>query len=110
MSSMTRWEPGNLQVIMHQPIRLREGMVPAAKKLLLVVVAGSPGQHRADIQFLAADLAHHVVRLHTFRGILVVRAPGGMYVMVARIPAVFRGVDPALHGERYFAGTRRGYL
>jgi hypothetical protein len=49
------------------PIRLREGMILAAEKLLLVVVARSPGQYRADIQFLAPDLAHHVIRLHTFR-------------------------------------------
>ena len=49
------------------PIRLREGMILAAEKPLLVVVARSPGQYRADIQFLAPDLAHHVIRLHTFR-------------------------------------------
>jgi hypothetical protein len=42
-------------------------MILAAEKLLLVVVARSPGQYRADIQFLAPDLAHHVIRLHTFR-------------------------------------------
>src|ERR1700674_1535062 len=99
MSGVARWEPGNLQVVMHQPIRLREGMILAAEKLLLVVITGSPSQYCADIQFLAQDLAHHVIRLHSFRGILVVRAAGGMHVMVARIPAVFRGVDPALHGE-----------
>jgi hypothetical protein len=42
-------------------------MILAAEKLLLVVVARSPGQYRADIQFLAPDFAHHVIRLHTFR-------------------------------------------
>src|ERR1700676_4715828 len=99
MSGVARWEPGNYQVVMHQPIRLREGRILAAENLLLVVVAESPRQYCADIQFLAEDLAHHVLRLHTFRGILVVRAAGGMPVMVAGIPAVFRGVDPALHGE-----------
>ena len=99
MSGVARWKPGNLQVVMHQSIRLRERVILAAEKLFLVVVTGSPGQNCADIQFLAQDLAHHVIRFDAFRGILVVRTAGGMHVMVAGIPAVFRGVDPALHGE-----------
>src|SRR5260370_7077374 len=102
MSGVARWEPGNLQVVMDQPVRLRKGMILAAEKLLLVVVAGSPGQYCADIQFLAPDLAHHVIRLHTFRGILVVRAAGGMHVMVAAIPAGFRGPHPALPPQSNF--------
>src|SRR5258708_15237651 len=45
MSSVARWEPGNFQVVVHQPVWLRDGMILAAEKLLLVVVAMSPSQY-----------------------------------------------------------------
>src|SRR5215467_82503 len=84
---------------MHESVWLGEWMILAAEELLLVVVARSPGEHGPDIQFLALNLAHHVIRSHAFRGILVVRATRGMYVMVPGIPVIFCRIDPPLHHE-----------
>src|SRR5262249_9385643 len=66
-----------------------------AEELLLVVVAGSPGQHRAHVEGLALDLGQHVPRTHALLRALVVRASRGVDVVVAGVPAVLRGVDPA---------------
>src|SRR5258708_19589787 len=99
---MARREAGDFEVVVHEPVWLREGMILAAEKLLLVVVARSPRQHRPDIQFLALDLAHHVIWSHTFRGILVVRATRSMHMMVSGIPVIFRRIDPPLHDEGNF--------
>src|SRR5215469_11965737 len=102
MSGMARRESRDFQVVVHEPIWFGEWMILTAEKLLLVVVARSPCQHRADIQFFALDLAHHVIWAHTFRGILIVRATGSMYMMVSGIPVIFRRIDPPLHSEGNF--------
>src|ERR1700719_2632013 len=69
------------------------------EKLLLVVVVGAPRQHRTDIHALATNLAHHVVWQYAFGWILVVTAARRMNMVVSRIPAVFRGIDPSLQLE-----------
>src|SRR5262252_5696417 len=96
---MARRESGNFQVVVHQSVGLRERMVFATEKLLLIVVAGAPSKDCADVQLLALDLAHHIIRLHAFGRVLVMRAAGRMHVMITGIPMVFRWVDPALHGK-----------
>src|SRR5438034_5367175 len=68
-------------------------MVLATEKLFLIVVAGAPSKDRADVQFLALDLAHHIIRLHAFGRILIMRAAGCMHVMITGVPMVFRGID-----------------
>src|SRR5262245_45497827 len=105
MPGMARRESGDFQVVVHELVWPGEWMILAAEELLLVVVARSPCEHGADIQFLALDLAHHVIWLHTFRGILVVRTTRGMYMMVPGIPAIFRRIDPPLHREGNFVWT-----
>src|SRR5437870_5050963 len=85
-------------------------MVLATEKLFLIVVAGAPSKDRADVQFLALDLAHHIIRLHAFGRILIMRAAGCMHVMITGVPMVFRGIDPALHGKRNFASACGSYF
>src|ERR1700756_5250336 len=80
-------------------------MVLATEKLFLIVVAGAPSKDRADVQLLALDLARHIIRLHAFGRILVMRAAGCMHMMIPGIPMVFRGIDPALHGKRNLASA-----
>ncbi len=53
------------------------------EELLLIVVTGTPREHRTDIQRLTLYLTNHVFRQHAFGRILVVRAAGSMDVVVA---------------------------
>src|SRR2546423_2159191 len=99
MAGVARRKARNLEIVMHQFVRFGEWMVFAAEELLLVVVAGTPGEHRADVQFFAEDLAHHVIRLDPLSWILVMRTARGMHVMVAGIPVILGRIDPAVHGE-----------
>jgi len=47
-------------------------------------------------QVLTANLPVHVTREHAFCRVLIVRATGGMNVVIARIPTEFGGIDPAV--------------
>ena len=73
----------HLEVVMHPAIGFRQRVVLPRKELFLVVVTGSPCQHRADVERLAVDLTHHVLGQHAFGGVLIVRAACGMHVMIA---------------------------
>src|SRR5215470_6657418 len=88
---MARRESGNFQVVVHQSVGLRERMVFATEKLLLIVVARAPNKDCADVQLLALDLAHHIIRLHAFGRVLVMRAAGRMHVMIAEYQWYFGG-------------------
>ena len=72
----------------------------AAEELLLGVPARPPRQHAADVEVLAQDMPPHVLGLDPFGRALVVRAAGGMHVMVAGEPVHLGEVDPALEPER----------
>src|SRR5215510_6696894 len=74
-------------------------MIVPREKLLLVIVIRPPGQYRADVDALAANLTHHVVRQYSLSRILVVTATGGMNVVVPRIPAGHRRIDPPFESE-----------
>ena len=76
-------ESRNLEVVVHEFIALRERMVLAAEELLLVVVARTPGEHASHVEFLSQDLAHHVLGPDALGGVLVMRAAGGVDVVVA---------------------------
>ena len=95
MSGVARREAGDLEVVVHQTRRRRQRMIAAAEELFLVVVRRPPGQHRCEVQRFADDLRPHVFRLHAFGRVLVVRAAGGVDVMIAGEPAVLRRIDPA---------------
>lgn len=49
--------------------------------------------------FVQSDLAHHVLGAHAFSRILIVRTTCCVHMMVARVPLVFRRIDPTLHRE-----------
>ena len=49
-------KPRYLEVVVHPAIGLRERVVLAGEKLLLVVITGPPREHRADIERLAAQI------------------------------------------------------
>src|SRR5215467_1045267 len=99
MSRVARWKTGNLQVIMHQLIRLGLRIIFPGEKLLLVVVAGSPRKYATDIQFFALYLSGHVFGTDPLRRLLVMRATGGVHVVVPGIPAILGRIDPSLHLE-----------
>src|SRR5215469_2615363 len=74
-------------------------MIVPGEELLLVIIIGTPGQYRADVDALAANLTHHVVRQYSLSRILVVTATGGMNVVVSRIPARHRRIDPSFESK-----------
>src|SRR5215831_19142481 len=82
-------------------------MILPGEELLLVIIVRPPGQYRADVEALAANLAHHVVRQYSLSRILVVTATGGMNVVVSRIPAGYRRIDPSLESEFNLSGPFR---
>ena len=95
----------------------RERMVLRREELLLVVLARPPGQHAADVELLAQDLRHHVLGQHAFGRVLVVRAAGGVDVVIAGEPAVARRDRSSARagtshssgpGERDASGLRPG--
>src|SRR5262249_44489777 len=57
------------------------------------------GQHAADVERFAQNMAHHVLREDALRGILIMQTPGGVNVMIAGIPAEGGRVDPALQAK-----------
>src|SRR5579864_623152 len=77
----------------------------SAEKLLLIIIAGPPRQHRSNVQFLAFNLAHHVLWPHAFSGILVMRTTCCVHMMVARVPMVLRRIDPTSHRKRNYVGA-----
>src|SRR5215469_9722503 len=74
-------------------------MIVPGEELLLVIVIRTPGQNRTDVEALAANLTHHVVRQYSLRRILVMTATGGMDVVVSRIPAERHRIDPSFESE-----------
>src|SRR6516225_9819855 len=74
-------------------------MIVPGEELLLVIIVRTPGQYRADVDALAANLTYHVVRQYALSWVLVVTATGGMNVVVSRIPAGRRWIDPSLESE-----------
>src|SRR5215471_2832434 len=74
-------------------------MIVPREELLLIVIIWTPGQYRTDVDALAANLAHHIVRQYSLGRILVVTATGGMNVVVSRIPTGRRRIDPSFESE-----------
>src|SRR5262249_58596707 len=64
-----------------------------------------PAQPRAAAARLDQYMPHHVFRPHAFSRALVMRAPGGVDVMVSRIPSECRRVDPASKPEIKTSGV-----
>src|SRR3954447_23882341 len=80
-------------------------MIAATEELFLEVVRGTPRQHGGDAQPFTGNLRPHVLRQHTFGWVLVVRASGRMDVVIAGVPPVARGIDPADEAEQPLLGA-----
>src|SRR4030095_5987199 len=106
VSGVTGWKTGNLQVVVHPAIGLRQRIVLPGEELLLIVVAGPPGQNGADVERFTQDLTHHVFGQHAFRRILIVRAAGGVNVVVAGKPAQTWRVSSSFWGGMASARPR----
>src|SRR5215510_12258744 len=100
VAAMRRREARNLEVVTHQVLARRELVVFGLEELFLEVITRPPGQHAADVERLAQNVADHVLRHHALRRAFVMHAPGGVDVMIARIPAELRDVDPPFEFER----------
>ena len=99
MAGMAGGKSRHLEVVVHQAVRSRQRIVLAGEELLLVVVAGTPGEDRTEVQRLALNLTDHVVRQNAFGRILIMRAAGRVNVMVSRVPAERRRIDPSFQRE-----------
>ena len=106
MPGAVRAEAADLDVVAEQVGELRNLVLVPGEELLLVIEARAPREIAADFQILAEAMAHHVLREHAFGGIRVVRATGGVNVMIAGPPAELRGIDPALDLEGQFVRPR----
>src|SRR5215831_1892906 len=104
MAGVAGGETGDFEIVMHQLVGLRERMILPGEELLLIVVIRPPREDRREVEMLAEDLPDHVLGFDTFGWVRVVRAYRGMNVVIARIPAVFRRIDPAVELEREFVG------
>ena len=94
-----RTEAAHLHVVTQQVGVLRHLVVFAGEKLFLIIKARPPRKVAADLEILAHDVALHVRRVHTLGRVIVMRATGGVDVMIAAPPAELGGIDPALHLE-----------
>src|SRR3954462_234208 len=95
MARLVRPKSGHLDFITQQIRILRDLVDFAGEESLLVIEARAPGEIAADLQVLAEAVPHHVGGVHAFGRVGVMRATGGVDVMVARPPAAQRRVDPA---------------
>src|SRR5262245_38559496 len=100
MAAMRRRKARNLKVVTHQVLARRKLVVFGLEELFLEVITRPPGQHAADVERLAQNVPDHVLRHHALRRAFVMHAPGGMDVMIARITAELRDVDPQFEFER----------
>ncbi len=118
VSGTVRAKAGDLDVVAQEVGILRYLVVLPGEKLLLVVETRSPGQVAADLEVFTKAVAHHVRGVHPFAGVGVMRAPGGVNVVIAGPPAERRGVDPAgdvkgefsrILGDRDAEGARNAF-
>src|SRR5437870_8135685 len=100
MTRLVRAKAGHLNIVPQQ-VRIFGDLVHRpAKELLLEIETGTPGEIAAHLEILAETLAHHIGREHAFGRFRVMRATCGVNVVIARPPAEFRGINPALDLER----------
>ena len=89
----------NFDVVAKEIGVLRDFIHRAAKELLLIIKARTPGEIGADLQVLPDAVAEHVGRMHAFGRLDVMSAAGGVNVMVARPPTELRRINPAFDLE-----------
>src|ERR1051326_195795 len=96
VAGIVRAEARHFDVIAEQIRILGDFIHRAAKKLLLVIEAGAPREVRPNFQILTHAMAEHVRREHAFGRFDIMRATGGVNVMIPGPPAELRWVDPTL--------------
>ena len=99
VSGRARREAGDFDVIPHHVAAGRKAVRLSFEESFLEIPARAPAQHLADVQVFAQDVAHHVLRIDALARFLVVSASGGVDVVVSRVPAHLRGINPALELE-----------
>ena len=99
VAGVRRREAAHLDVVAHQRLRGRKGRWLSFEVLLLDIPTRPPGEDAANVEILADDVPHHVGRADAGGGIFIVRAAGGVDVVVAGEPAALRRLDPAFEAE-----------
>src|SRR6185437_7356367 len=96
VAAVTRWETGHFHVIAEEVVRRGQGVDLALEVAFLVIPARTPAQAAADVEILAENVAHHVLRRDAFGRAFVMRAASRVDVVIAGVPALGGGMDPAL--------------
>ena len=99
MSALVRAEAGDLDVVAQHVGMNGNLVVFAGEELLLIIEARPPRQVRADLQVFAENVPHHVLRVDALGRVCVVRAAGGVDVVVAGDVAKLHRVNPPLDLE-----------
>src|SRR3989442_34365 len=99
VAGWARREAGDFDVVPHHVTAGRKAVRLSFEESFLEIPARAPGQHVADVQVFAQDVAHHVLRIDTLARFLIVSASGGVDVVVSRVPAHPGGINPALELE-----------
>ena len=102
MAGVVGAETGDFHIIPKQVGILGDLVVLSSEKLFLIIEAGAPGEIRADLEVFALAMARHVGRVDAFGGVGVMRATGGVNMMIAGPPAHGGRIDPALDLEGEF--------
>ena len=84
---MVRPKTGYFDILAQQVRELGDGIILTSEKLFLIIKAGTPSEVRSNLQVFTETEAHHVRRVNAFGGIQIMRAAGGMYVMIAGPPS-----------------------
>ena len=104
---MARGKPGDLQVVVHQAAGFDSGWSVAAEELLLIVVARPPREHERHVERSPRICRIMSSGQHAFGRVLIVRAAGGVDVVIAGDTSRTWRIDPpqlrleqARHGAR----------
>src|SRR3954447_6634416 len=94
MPTVARGKPRNLQVVVQEGLRPGERVAMTGEELFLMVIARRPIENTSDAQVFALHLSHHHRRIDALRWRYVMRATGGMNMVIARVPAEFCRMNP----------------
>ena len=81
-------EAADLDVVLHQGPRFAAAIGRWGEELALMIEAGPPRQHAADVEPFSLDLAEHVGRIHALGWRRVVGTARGVDVVIAAVVTV----------------------
>ena len=99
-----RAEAGDFDVVPDQVWISAVGVELTGEESFLVIEARSPRQATPHLEILSHAVPQHVRGVHALRRIFIVRAAGGVDVVVARPITPARRVHPAFHAVREVDG------